>query len=138
MRRIGYLFLALLCMSLVLFGAAGLCDDSSEGKESGAGRYQVYTTQNVMMLLDTKTGKVWRISADMSGKLKAEGVSVEGLAYSASELDTLNNKVKEINLEGVAERDKIDCRNELSSQFSYSMEQDKINKIVKYYKAKKQ
>lgn len=137
MRRTGYLVLPVLFVCLVLCAGVVYCADSSgEDTESEIGRYQIYTTQAFTVLLDTKTGKVWRLSADMSGKIKGEGVTVEGLAYSSSDADTLNNKLKDINLEKVSDKNKKQCEEALLAEFSYRLDADKIDKILKYYKEK--
>jgi len=136
MRRTGYLVLPVLFVCLVLCAAVVYCADSPEDTESEIGRYQIYTTQAFTVILDTKTGKVWRLSADMSGKIKGEGVTVEGLAYSSSDSDTLNNKLKDINLEKVSDKNKKQCEEALLAEFSYRLDADKINKILKYYKEK--
>jgi len=136
MRRTGYLVLPVLFVCLVLCAAVVYCEDSPEDTESEIGRYQIYITQAFTVILDTKTGKVWRLSADMSGKIKGEGVTVEGLAYSSSDSDTLNNKLKDINLEKVSDKNKKQCEEALLAEFSYRLDADKINKILKYYKEK--
>jgi len=136
MRRTGYLVLPVLFICWVLCAAVVYCADSSEDAESEISRYQIYTTQAFTVILDTKTGKVWRLSADMSGKIKGEGVTVEGLAYSSSDSDTLNNKLKDINLEKVSDKNKKQCEEALLTEFSYRLDADKIGKILKYYKEK--
>jgi hypothetical protein len=121
---------------LPIFTTISLCDDASGDDTKGArGRYQIYVTPSqIMMLLDTKTGKIWKISADGSGTMKAEGITVEGLAYSTSAIDIFNNKIKDINLDGVSDKNKKECRDNLVSVFSYTLDAEKINDVLKYYK----
>ena len=136
MKKVTYLFLPALCISLALFAMTGFCDaDSKDAAEGETGRYQIYTTdQGVMVLLDTKTGKIWKVNSDASGKLKAEGVTVESLAYSRSDFDALSRKVQELTLDGVDEADKKKCKDDMIAELSYRLDADKINKIVARYK----
>lgn len=128
-----------LLISLALFTGIGYCaGNSDEDAESAMGRYQLFstdTTPSIPMLLDTKTGKIWKITADMTGKLKAEGATVEGLAYSTSDADTLSSKVKDINLDNVPDKNKKECKDNINSAFSYALDLEKINKILKNYRA---
>jgi hypothetical protein len=133
------LLLGCLCASLALFNVNAFCQDiSRQSSNNEIGRYQFYGTQNAMILLDTRTGKMWKITADVVGKLKAEGATVEGIAYSSSDLETLTAKLKEVNLENVFEKDKKQCMNELIAHFSYALDQEKVAKILKVYEAKKE
>jgi hypothetical protein len=131
MLRIRYLFFGILFIGLAFLRTAGLCQDSSD---EGIGRYEIYPAANFMLLLDTKTGKLWKITIDMSGKAKAEGITVEGIAYSSTDIDTLNSKLKDVDLEGVPEKDKKECRDELQAQFAYMLEQERIKKVLNLYR----
>jgi len=135
MRKLSY---RLMLISFILLTVNGYCADSpSEEAKYAAGRYRIYTAPSFMVLLDSETGKVWKINSDASGKLKAEGVSVEGIAYSSSDLDALRNKVTDINLDNVPEKNKKECKDSIINVFSYGMDTDKINKILKNYKENK-
>ncbi|MFH1397164.1 MAG: hypothetical protein ABIH27_01250 [Candidatus Omnitrophota bacterium] len=135
MRKLNY---GLMVICLILLTANGYCADSSpEDAKYEAGRYRIYTSPSFMVLLDTETGKVWKINSDATGKLKAEGASVEGIAYSNSDLDVLRNKVADMNLDNVPEKNKKECKNSIFSLFSYGMDTDKINKVLKNYKENK-
>ena len=123
------LFFIVLCLSIST-GHAGVKED--DGKTDA--RYRIYETKQVVILLDTETGKMWQVSSDMGNKLKAEGVTVEGLAFASSENDTLNARIKELNLSDLPEKDRNKCREELLSKFSYRLDQDKINAITNSYK----
>ena len=106
----------------------------ADGTEAGDIRYQIFPVQTFSVLLDTKTGKIWKINADMTGKMKAEGISVEGLAYSNTDLDSLNNKIKDIDFESVSDKFKKECKEKIVTDFSYgSLDSDKINKILHSY-----
>jgi len=136
MKKATYLFLPALCIYLALFAITGFCDaNATEAAEGETGRYQIYVTaQGGMVLLDTKTGKIWKVNSDASGKLRAEGVTVESLAYSSSDFDALNRKVQELTLDGVDEADKKKCKDDMIAELSYRLDADKINKIVARYK----
>lgn len=133
MNRMIYSVLIILCIFLVLSAAASYGEDNSQ--EDGvfeAGRYQIYDTEAATLLLDTKSGKVWKVSSDMSGKLKLEGVTVEGVAYSSSDLDALNRQVNNLEaLNQLNDKDKKQCREDIIGKFSYQLEPDKLNKILK-------
>ena len=132
MRGLSY---GLILISFILVAATGYCaDSSSEDAKNEAGRYQIYTTPSFMVLLDSETGKVWKINSDATGRLKAEGVSVEGIAYSNFDQDSLRNKVTDMNLDAVPEKNKKECKESIISVFSYGMDTDKINKILKNFK----
>jgi hypothetical protein len=107
----------------------------AQDSESGINRYQIYSIQTFSVLLDTETGKIWKINTDMTGKMKAEGISVEGLAYADTEQDTLNNKIKDINLDLVSEKNKKECKDKIFADFAYTnMDIDKINKTLRHYR----
>jgi len=116
------------------FGAA-VCY-AADDVDQEIGRYQIYSTPVATVLLDTKTGKVWKITADMSGKIRAEGVTVEGHAYANSEQDTLNMKVKEISLEDISEKNKNQCKDRILAEFSYRLDAEKISRILNQYRGK--
>jgi hypothetical protein len=137
MKKAAYVFLTALCASLAFSLLPVPCAaDTKEDAGSGTGRYQIYATdQGVMVLLDTKTGKLWKVNSDASGKLRAEGITVESLAFGGSDFDALNRKVQELPLEGVSEGDKKKCRDDMVSEFSYRLDPDKVNTILeRYYK----
>jgi hypothetical protein len=107
----------------------------AEGSEDDMNRYQIFPVQTFSVLLDTKTGKIWKINTDMTGKMKAEGVSVEGLAYANTEVDTLNNKIKDIDFDSVPEKHKKECKEKIFTDFSYvNMDNGKINNILRSYR----
>ena len=107
----------------------------AQDSESDINRYQIYSVQTFSVLLDTKTGKIWKINTDMTGKMKAEGITVEGLAYANTEQDTLNNKIKDINLDLVSEKNKKECKDKIFTDFAYTnMDIDKINKTLHHYR----
>ena len=90
------------------------------------------------MLLDTKTGKLWKINIDMTGKMKAEGITVDGLAYSNTDQDLLNSRIKDVDLDSVPEKNKKECKDKLVTDFSYAnLDSDKISRILRRFKANK-
>jgi hypothetical protein len=127
---------AALVMFLLAAGCA--CAVSAETPEDDDGRYQVYATQTLVILCDTRTGKLWKITSDMAGRLKAEGVSVDGLAYAQPDEDTVAVKLKEISLDDVDEKYKKKCREALKAQFTYALDDEKIARIVNPYRKLKE
>ncbi|MFH1641023.1 MAG: hypothetical protein ABIA66_03555, partial [Candidatus Omnitrophota bacterium] len=103
---------------------------ASDEADKEIGRYQVYSTDKFVVMLDTKSGKLWKLNADMSGKVRAEGATVEGLAHSSSDLDALSAKIGRINLDAVPEKNKAKCREDLVNDFSYALDAEKIDKII--------
>ncbi len=123
-------------LAVILCSTAAFCaEDTEEG--NGTDRYQIYANQSFMVMLDTQTGKIWKITPDLGGKLKAEGITVEGLAYISSELESLNMKLKDTVLEKVSDKYKTKCKDSLISQFSYALDEEKINKVIDSYKESK-
>ncbi len=117
-----------------------ICNTACLGGEDDVaaeeGRYRVYSSsgaQAVTVLLDTKTGKMWQLSTDMTGKLKVEGVTVEGLAFSRSDNETLQRLVSSIDLNNVVEKDRPVCRDKLLSVFSYGLDDEKVERVMNKY-----
>jgi hypothetical protein len=123
-------------LSLSAFTAAPRVYAAQADEKQEINRYQIYSDEKTMVLLDTLTGKLWKISTDMSGKMKAEGVTVEGLAYSSSDSDNLQLKMKEINMDGVSDKYKTKCLEELINKFSYRMDAERAKKTTDNYKDK--
>lgn len=116
------------CLSCNLF-----CFADDAVYDSDVGRFQIYSSegsQSIIVLLDTKTGKVWQLSNDMTGKLKIDGVTVEGLAFATKDVETLNKKIGEINLDKIPDSSKKPCRDKLLSAFSYQMDSEKIENTI--------
>jgi hypothetical protein len=66
-RFLGVVIVAVgLAIALLIPHGQGICDDPKAAPESRVGRYQVFKSQNLPddCLLDTATGKVWRLKAD--------------------------------------------------------------------------
>lgn len=118
------------------------CNTACLGKENTSeqevGRYQIYSylipgQQSAVVLLDTKTGKLWQLFADGAGKAKFEAVSVEGLAYTSKEIEALYKKINEIDLSNVSDKYRKACKDKLISTFSYQSDSDIIDSIIKEY-----
>lgn len=127
MRRATFIVTIVLAVCLV-FVSSALC-----GEEQGLGRYKIYSscgTQPLMVLLDTKTGKLWQISSDMAGKIKTEGITVEGLAFSGKDADTMNREIGQISLDNIAQQKRQECKDRLISAFSYELDKDKADCVV--------
>ncbi len=116
------------------------CNTACLGKENTSGqeigRYQIYFSpgqQSVAVLLDTKTGKLWQLSSDMSGKAKFEALTVEGLVYASKDIEALYKKISEIDLSNVSDKYRKACKDKLISTFSYQSDSDIIDNIIKEY-----
>jgi len=134
MRRVLFSCILLLVVSALVLAIVSRAYAAEEDEKQQIGRYQVYAIDKAMVLLDTVTGKIWKISVDMAGKIKAEGITVEGLAYSNADTETLQMKMKEISLEGVSDKDKNKCIEELVNKFSYRLDAERAKKITGAYK----
>lgn len=129
-------FLAVISSLIVCLGCSTACLSAEEPSKEEMYRYRIYFSpgpSSIGVLLDTETGKVWQLSSDMAGKLKVEGVTVEGLAFSRTDNETMQRKVSEIDLNSIVEKDRPQCRDKLISVFSYGLDDDKINAVFKKY-----
>ncbi|MDD5561716.1 MAG: hypothetical protein PHT50_06290 [Candidatus Omnitrophica bacterium] len=133
MRKIYFIALSafIICLS---FKAA--CFGKDNAPEQEIGRYQIYSSpgqQSFIALLDTKTGKVWQLSTDMSGKAKFEGLTVEGIVYANKDTEALYKKINEIDLGSVADKYRKACKDKLIAVFSYQPDSNIIDSIIKEY-----
>ncbi len=134
-------FIRRIAVLVVLASLSLVC--SAEEKLSGPvtnGRYQFYSTSEspyLYLVLDTQTGKIWQLTSDLAGKLKAEGIAIEGLAFSNKDLETLNRKISEVDLEDYLEEDKSAIRGELFAVFSYPLDKEKIDAVLEEYPKKR-
>ena len=136
MKTRNYL-IAVMVMCSMLFIVFG-CGDSTnksikEGREIG--RYQMYSMKigefALPLLLDTMTGKVWKFYKNESnGRMGFEGLTIEGLAYSDGDLKNFNDRISEMEIENLSEKDKKQFRNDILAEFSYLMDTDKINQAT--------
>jgi hypothetical protein len=72
----------------------------------------------------------------MTGKLRVEGVTVEGLAFSRSDNEALQRQVSVIDLTKITEKDRPECKEKLISAFSYGLDDDKVDSILDQYTKK--
>jgi hypothetical protein len=128
MRKIIFMICLFIFASCVLCLSCGYAASEETDKEMG--RYQIYPTDKYAVLLDTKTGKLWKLNVDISGKIRAEGVTVEGLAHTGSDLDYLNAKISKIDLDQIPEKNRPKCKEALFDKFSYALDTDKINEVL--------
>jgi hypothetical protein len=133
MKRSILSFILLLSLALIALHCVYAAEQDEKQQVK---RYQIYSDEKTIVLLDTLTGKLWKISTDMSGKMKADGVTVEGLVYSSSDADALQLKMKEISLDGVSDKFKSKCTEELINKFSYRMDAEKAKKVIDNYREK--
>ena len=130
-------FLIVLSVFIICLNYYTVCLGKENTSDQEIGRYQIYSSsgqQSVMVLLDTKTGKLWQLSTDnMSGKTQFEGVTVEGVVYASKDAELLNKKIAEIDINNVSDKYRKACKDKLSSAFSYQLNNDTINSILKEF-----
>ena len=134
MQRALWLCLPAVCLCLMRGAPTCYGQGAPADAKTEIGRYRVYATDTLMVLVDSKTGKLWKLAVDGSGKLKAEGATVEGLAFSNSDLDALASKIGAVNLDAVPEKIKKECKDVLTSAFSYTMDVEKTNKVLHVFR----
>lgn len=130
-RKLRFVMLAIF-VSLV-FGVAYA--DENQNKE--VGRYILYNMEMdqkpTLILLDTKTGKVWIYQKALSGTTSSEdkfkGITVEGLAYSLNESKKIEQQINELIAKDLINKDIKGFMETLSGEFSYNLDLDKIKAI---------
>lgn len=129
-------FFAAISVLIIFLSYGTVCLGGEDSSDSESGRYRVYSSsglQSMTVLVDTKTGKIWQLSTDMAGKLKVEGVTVEGLAFSRGDNEALQRQISGIDLNNVVERDRPQCKEKLISIFSYGLDDEKVDSVLDQY-----
>jgi len=132
-------YFAAIIIIIISLSHCAACIGGEDTTAAEEGRYRVYSSsgsQPMTVLVDTKTGKIWQLSTDMTGKLKVEGVTVEGLAFSRSDNETMQRMVSAIDLNSVVEKDRPECKERLISVFSYGLDDDKVDSVLDQYTKK--
>lgn len=145
MKKTVYGLLAVIfILYLFIFVQFAFADSLEKPLPSKIGRYQIHSIQSgnlsLLLLLDTTTGKVWKYNNEQqfTGGPKFEGMTVEGLAYGASDLSSFSDskRIENMDMEalGIPEKKKKQFKNDLVSSFSYDFDKGKIDEIVEKIK----
>ncbi|MFH1837164.1 MAG: hypothetical protein ABH862_03520 [Candidatus Omnitrophota bacterium] len=100
----------------------------ADDEDNENGRYTIHIAEidskEVPLLLDTRTGKVWRYSGKSSfGKDDTfRGITVEGQAYSTEKKNDLDQKISGWASQGLIDKNIIGYDEAMSGEFSYSMD----------------
>jgi len=124
--------MALACVGLtVTFGYA---EDAGKGE----GRFTIYPVEidqkMTLVLLDTKTGKIWMYQKELSGTTSAvdqrfKGVTVEGLAYSLGDSKRIELLISDLQAKYLIEKDIKGFLEAMNSEFSYVPDVQKIKAL---------
>ena len=99
--------------------------------EEDTGRYQFYNLKSIngdlVLLLDSSTGKTWQVFVDSLGKVtKLSAITVEGVVYAPKDAEQLYFKVQSTNIEGLSTSDTA-TKAELDESFGYGLN---VNELV--------
>ena len=98
--------------------------------EEGAGRNRFYTLKSnngdLVLLLDSATGKTWQVLVDATGKAtQFSAVTVEGISYAPKDAEQLYSKVQSANIEDFSTSNSA-TKTELDRLYGYGLDADKL------------